>query len=254
MNEDYKILKDDLSAIGLRYGDSVLVHSSYKSMGGLDGGIQTLVDALLSVIGDRGTLIVPTLTYSYVTPEEPVFDFVDTPSCVGAVSEYVRCMSGAQRSVHPTHSCAAIGFNANYYVKGHENDRTPVGKNSPFYKLRELGGKVLMLGCDTNRNTSAHGIEEAFGTSYCLSENFVTYKIIKPDRSYTADYRRHNIRQSGFEQRYGRLRGVMSDEDYKGGVIHGAESYLINAPEMWKVGLECLKKDEFFLVERASIK
>lgn len=253
MNVDYKILKEDLCAIGIRRGDSVLIHSSYKSMGGLDGGIQTLVDALLSVIGDNGTLIVPTLTYSYVTPEKPVFDFTKTPSCVGAISEYVRCMNGAERSVHPTHSCAAIGYNASFYVKGHEIDRTPVGNNSPFYKLRQLGGKVLMLGCDINHNTSVHGIEELFGASYCLSKNFVTYKMIMPEGSYTVDYRRHNIWQSGFAQRYGRLKDVMSSEDYKGGIIHGAQSYLINSPKMWEVGLECLKKNELFFVERMSL-
>ena len=42
--------------LGLKKGDSVLIHSSYKSMGGLVGGIETFVDAVLSVIGDAGSL------------------------------------------------------------------------------------------------------------------------------------------------------------------------------------------------------
>ena len=55
MNADYQKIKEDLSVLGLCKGDAVLVHSSFKSMGAVEGGIQTLVDALLSVIGDSGT-------------------------------------------------------------------------------------------------------------------------------------------------------------------------------------------------------
>ena len=58
MNADYLVLKDDLRAIGVCEGDSILIHSSYKSMGGIEGGIKTFVDALLAVIGDKGTLTV----------------------------------------------------------------------------------------------------------------------------------------------------------------------------------------------------
>ena len=63
MNADYQKIREDLSVLGLQKGDAVLVHSSFKSMGVVEGGIQTFVEALLSVIGDRGTLIVPTLTF-----------------------------------------------------------------------------------------------------------------------------------------------------------------------------------------------
>ena len=59
MNADYQKIKEDLFALGLAAGDSVLIHSSFKSMGTVEGGIQTFVEALLSVIGDTGTLIVP---------------------------------------------------------------------------------------------------------------------------------------------------------------------------------------------------
>ncbi len=252
MNNDYSILKSDLHAIGIREGDSIIIHSSYKSMGGLDGGIKTLIDAILSVIGDSGTLIAPTLTFRDVSVEHPVFDYLNTPSCVGAVSEYVRLMDGAVRSIHPTHSCAVIGKDTDYFVRDHELDRTPVGKNSPFYKLREVGGKVLMLGCGVGCNTSMHGVEEYFGTPYVLPKTPSPYTIILPNEMYTIDFYRHHIRQNGYEQRYDRLKGVMAREYFTPGVIHGAESYLIDAKEMWRVGLECLSRDPYFFVERTN--
>ena len=46
---DFNIIKEDLKSIGLCPGDSVLVHSSFKSMGQVEGGIQTLIDAILDL-------------------------------------------------------------------------------------------------------------------------------------------------------------------------------------------------------------
>ncbi len=88
MNADYRLLKEDFSRIGIGKGDAVLIHSSYKSMGGVEGGIETVISALLAVIGDTGTLVAPAFTFSYVTEANPVFNYVEMPSCVGAISEY----------------------------------------------------------------------------------------------------------------------------------------------------------------------
>jgi len=250
MNTDYKILKEDLCLLGISKGDSVLIHSSYKSMGGLEGGIETLVNALLSVIGERGTLIAPTLTYRDVSVDNPVFDYINTPSCVGAISEFIRLHPDSKRSIHPTHSCAAIGYKTDYFVKGHENDRTPIGKNSPFYKLMQDGGKILMLGCGLARNTSCHGIEEKVGVSYLLPKAPSPYTVILPEKTYTIDYYRHHIFQNGYIQRYDRVESLMDDSFVSQGTVHGAESFLIKAPRLWEVGEKALLADEFFFVEK----
>ena len=251
-NRDYEIIKDDLKRLGLRRGDAVLMHSSYKSLGGLCGGIETLISAILSTIGDTGTLIVPTLSYAFVTAESPVFDHALTPSCVGAVSEYVRRLDGARRSIHPTHSCAAIGYKQDYYIDGHELDRTPVGENSPFYKLSEDGGKLLMLGCGIAPNTSMHGVEERFGAWYLLTEKPSPYTVIAGGESYTIPFRRHNILQNGFVQCYKRLEEVLDARYMPSAEVHGATSYLIDSHEMWRAGLDALRRDELFFVKRCE--
>lgn len=252
MNKDHEIIVEDLRRLGLDKGDAVLVHSSYKSLGAVEGGIQTLVEAILAVIGEGGTLIVPTLTFRDVSETNRVFDYINTPSCVGAVSEYVRHMDGAKRSIHPTHSCAAIGKKRDWYICGHENDRTPVGKNSPIYKLREDGGKILLLGCSTEANTSMHGVEEAFRVSYVLPHTPAVYRVILPDRTYEIDFYRHHIRQNGYAQRYDRLESIMDSRYMRSGVVHGAKSWLIDASVMWKVALDKLKEDEYFFVDDVS--
>ena len=57
-------ISDDLASLGLRAGHHVLVHSSLSSLGHVDGGAETVVRALLDVVGPTGTVLVPTLTGS----------------------------------------------------------------------------------------------------------------------------------------------------------------------------------------------
>ena len=58
-NTDFQQLVADLRAIGIQEGDSLLVHSSFKSMGHIEGGIATLIAAFRHVLGETGTLILP---------------------------------------------------------------------------------------------------------------------------------------------------------------------------------------------------
>lgn len=249
-NPDYLQLVSDLRAIGIQEGDCLLVHSSFKSMGHIEGGIATLVSALLHVLGETGTLIVPTFSYASVTIDNPVFDYVNTPSCVGAIPEYVRHMPEAIRSVHPTHSCAAIGMRAKEFTCDHYLDSTPVGKNSPIYKLRLAKGKILMLGCTLSSNTIMHGVEEAFPVFYVLPKEPKPYTIVLPDKTYEIPFYRHHILKNGFNQRYDRLENVLPPEYMPKGKIHGAESILLDAEKVWEYGLATMAKDETYFVEK----
>lgn len=49
-------LIDELRAIGVKAGMNLLVHSSLKRVGPVDGGAETIVDALRDVLGPGGTL------------------------------------------------------------------------------------------------------------------------------------------------------------------------------------------------------
>ena len=249
MIADYKQLTEDFRTLGIVKGDSVIVHSSYKSMGGIEGGIETLIEAMLSVVGDSGTLIFPTLTYVTVTAQNPIFDYLRSPSCTGAISEYVRNMNSSIRSIHPTHSVAAIGANATYFTGGHENDRTPCGENSPFRKNIESGGKILMLGCNVAYNTTFHALEEMANTSYVLTSPPIEHTIILPSGSYKGNYRRHSIVQNGYAQRYDRITAEEGNGLIKG-YVHGAHCHLFSADIMAKCALSLMSKDEKYFVEK----
>lgn len=119
-----------------------------------------MIDAFLDVVGEKGALCFPTLSYLFTTEANPIFDIRITPTNLGVIPETFRRRSGVQRSLHPTHSVAAIGAQAALVTQDHYKDTTPVGANSPFRWVRDLCGQVVFLGCGCRCNTSIHGVEE----------------------------------------------------------------------------------------------
>ncbi|MFO7947115.1 MAG: AAC(3) family N-acetyltransferase [Armatimonadota bacterium] len=166
---------DDIVAglrdIGLKEADLVQVHSSLSSFGYVEGGADTVVDALLEVVGPRGTVMMPTFNHGNVD----IFDIEQTPSINGAITEALRNRPESRRSMHPTHPYGAIGYLARELVEGHLAAGT-FGNESPLGKLAIWGGKVLLLGVGMNVNTAAH-IGECMGNWHCVGERMKRCKI-----------------------------------------------------------------------------
>jgi aminoglycoside 3-N-acetyltransferase len=139
-------LADDLKKAGIRKGCPLLIHTSLSALGHVEGGANTVIDALLDAVGPEGTLVIPTLSYLYTNAESPTFDVAKTPTNLGTIPETFRLRHGVARSMHPTHSCAAVGPQTLAVLGEHRHDRSPVGENSPFRKVRDLDGQVAFLG------------------------------------------------------------------------------------------------------------
>lgn len=241
-------MAQDLAALGIKENDTVLVHASLSSLGFVEGGADTVIDTLISVLKD-GTLLMPTLSFDSVTVSEPVFSVNDTPSCVGKISETFRKRAGVIRSMHPTHSVAAYGKNACEICRRHIESDTPVGDTSPFSLLPKYNGKVLMLGCTLRPNTSMHGVEELIKPDYLLCPEMTEYILIDKDgKEIKKKYWRHFFHAPGYsaEQRYQRLANLM---DIPVGKVLCADAYLIDAQTMWEKGYEALKRDNHYFVE-----
>lgn len=153
-----------LHELGIRPGDMVLVHSSFDAFEGFRGKPTDVIAALEQAVGPAGTLLMPTLPFGGLAVEyvktNPVFDAIRTPSRMGLVTELFRRSPGVVRSVHPTHSVAVWGANADAIAAGHHEARTPCGQGSPFARLLEHAGKILLLGADITSLTFFHTIEE----------------------------------------------------------------------------------------------
>lgn len=159
-------LVNDLQKIGIRKGDSVLVHSSLSKIGFVEGGAKTVIGALMDVTGNEGTLLFPTFPAKGRNKthleEHPFFDITKTPSQMGSITEHFRKMEGVLRSFHPTDCVAAKGPLAEYYTGSHFGQLTPYNEHSPFRKLCDKGGKILMLGTTLNGAcTNLHTLEDA---------------------------------------------------------------------------------------------
>jgi len=164
-------LENQLKACGIKEGSTLLVHASLSKIGPVQGGALTVVNALLSVLGTKGNLLMPSspvsgLQLDYVF-QNPVFDVKNTPSKMGAISEVFRTMPGVLRSLHPTEPICAVGPDADFLTDGHFNQLTPYNADSPFNRLYELNGKILYLGVSLdNAGTNLHTLEDAVDFPY----------------------------------------------------------------------------------------
>jgi len=246
-------LSSDLRTLGIQPGDTVLMHSSYKSLGGIEGGAAGFFDAFLSLLGEDGTLVLPALTYANVNRDQPNFDVRTTPTCVGYLTEYFRTqVEGVIRSLHPTHSCCVWGRHAKYLTENHFRDRTPVGTNSPFALLPKVGGKILFLGCSYDRNTSMHGVEEWVEPEYVMDRLLpVVYHITDADGNTTkrTHLKYHFHRDDvDYEQKYSRMVDLLPPDKITHGRILDAQCVLMDAAAVWQTGVETMKRDPYYFV------
>lgn len=243
MNYDFH---KQFEALGIRPGDTVLMHSSMKA---LQTSItpEEFLQALIGYLGAEGTLLLPALSYDILGGEAPYrFDTAATPSCIGLLPETFRRMPGVVRSQHPTHSVCAFGAKAVQLTQNHHLDDTPVGPNSPFRLLPKVGGKLLMLGNVLRCCTFMHGMEEIACAPYCLNEHTAEY-IVDGDKK---ELYGHNFK--GILQRYDRIANVLREPALKMGKIGAADCHLIDAKALQKAATMMMAEDPYFFVERAD--
>ncbi len=138
---------------GIKAGDKFILHSSLRSLGNVEGGADTVIDAMLKSVHPGGTVFVPVSTFG-----KP-FNPAESTSEVGWITEVFRKRPGAIRSLHPSHSIAGIGPDAARILAGHEMT-TPMGPGSPLIKLAAEGGYIMLIGATHEGNSTIHCAHE----------------------------------------------------------------------------------------------
>lgn len=178
--------KDDLATLlhelGIQHSDLVMAHSSFDRFlgftdvrGGPSGfdsrppalfprGVRGVIKVLQEAVGESGTLAMPTFPFSgtafdYVARGQ-VTDVRKTRSKTGIISDVFWRLPGVVRSVHPTHPVAAWGARAEELIADSHLAKTPCGRGTPFYRLLELNGKILLMGTEILSMTFYHAVEE----------------------------------------------------------------------------------------------
>lgn len=167
-------LAADLRALGVRAGGIAMVHARMSAIGWVVGGSETVVRALLDALGLDGTLAAYASWEDHVyhehdrprehrdayRAEPPAFDVATGEAARdhGRIPERVRTWPGARRSTHPEASVVAVGPRARWLTDPHPDD-DGYGARSPFARLVEAEGQVLMLGAPLDTVTLLHHAE-----------------------------------------------------------------------------------------------
>jgi len=184
------MIKNCLAALGIVEGDTVFFHSSMKSIGYIEGGADTVIDAFLETIGNTGTLALPGLCmYDFAQMDREAiakaWDINNAPTYTGVIPETFRKRPGTLRSDNPTHSVTAVGKYAGEITKDHINacgaenaegrpiwaSRGAFGKDSPWDKLYKLDAKYLLIGVDFHNCTLLHHVQIVFWEEYLKPNN-----------------------------------------------------------------------------------
>lgn len=155
-----------LAELGIKPGDTLMVHSSLSSFGQVDGGADAVIDAVLDSVGPNGHVVMPALTATFVGPygnaAGRAFNPKTTPSRVGKITDLFWRRPKAVRSEHPTHSIACIGPRADEWMAGHDKGST-FSWDSPYAKYVRADGKpskLVFLGVTMVCNTTLHAVED----------------------------------------------------------------------------------------------
>lgn len=150
--------------------DTIVVHTSYKSLGGVDGGADTVIDALEELAGKDGTALFPAFNFQSWT-ETHYFDVLETPSKMGMITEMARLRPYAKRTPHPIYSFSALGPRAEEFSK--TEDVEAYGPNSAFALFHKLNATIISIGLDFNSSFSMHHyIEYNVGCNYRRVKEF----------------------------------------------------------------------------------
>lgn len=167
-------ITNDLKALGVDKGMTVIVHSSLSSIGWISGGEVAVVEALMKVVTEEGTLIMPTQSSDLSDPKHwsrppvpeewwpiiresvPAFDPCKTPTrAMGKIVECFRTYPNVVRSNHPLGSFAAWGKHAEEITMNHSLSMS-FGEKSPLGKIYDFDGYILLIGVGYDCNTSVH--------------------------------------------------------------------------------------------------
>lgn len=166
---DLNALQSFLEQLKIPKNSTVIIHSSLFKFGVIDGGINSLMKILRNVFDDSYTIAVPTFTFKYATTR--YWSYEDSKSETGVLCEKVRKSDGALRSIHPFHSIAAYGPNAEYLTNS--ICESSFGKDSAFEKLYKLNAYNLSLGSEfIGGATFCHYAEELLEVPYRYYKEF----------------------------------------------------------------------------------
>ncbi len=171
-------IRESLREVGVSSKDVIIIHANAGVAAqlihvDLENRLNTLINDLVNFIGNSGTLVIPTFSYTFTKNQE--FDFENTPSDIGTFSESCRIRPEFCRSRNPNFSFSSVGKYAKYFADSRIDDC--FGNGTAFDLLFKYNAKIVCLGCDFSRITFAHYVEQSIGVPYRYLKSFKGYLV-----------------------------------------------------------------------------
>lgn len=160
-------------------GKPVIVHSSLKSIGEIEGRGEVLLEALIEhFTKDGGILCVPTHTWRTC-----VLDLSKAESCLGKLPEIAAGHKDGLRSLHPTHSMTVFGDKkrCENFIKNEINVDSPTNPDGCYGNIFKENGFVLLIGVGQEKNTCIHCVDEMLEIPHRLTKEGIYADIIYKD-------------------------------------------------------------------------
>lgn len=242
--------------LGIKNGDIVLVHSSFKSLGEVEGGAETVISGFLEAIGEEGTLVFPTFTQKDFGNAYKTWH-IDKESDTGYLTNYFRKREGSVRSDQATHSVAVSGRLKYELTKthGHTSKRfgsmgdTPFAPDSPWEKMYHMNAKIVMLGVDPLYITFRHYAE------YCYIEECLNALSGKKEYDEMKDRLTDFCKKGVWPHLHNLVLAEIYNEKYgeKKSTCGDAELLCFNAKEFVDLAIEHLKNYDEKVLRREDL-
>ncbi len=239
---------EDLRRMNAPQDKVVLVHTSLRAVGEVEGRGEAFLEALIEYFtADGGLLLIPTHTWASLGGESDItLDMSSEKTCIGTLPNIAAVHPMAHRSLHPTHSMSVFDGKtrsgepgtAEDYIAGEVMVDTSTSPKGCYGRVYDMGGKILLIGVGHNRDTYLHSVEERMDVPNRLSVNPVAIKIrLKSGDVIERPIRHHHAegikdvsaRYPKYEPAF-RLHGAIED-----GTIGNAAVQLCDARKMAEV-------------------
>ena len=205
-----QFIKAQIDNIFIPEGVPIIIHTSLRSIGKIEGGAETLLNILVNKITSRGgVLIIPTHTWDNLGKDCPTLDLTKKEANLGAFPLVALNDPRGYRTDNPTHSAVIFGDRSEAIRLSSNESKvdTPVAPDSIYGRLYDEDGYVLLVGVTLNKNTYLHSVEEALDF---------------PDRMLS-EYTDVSVKYSDGSLEHRRIR--LFDESVHGDVSHKYDIY-----------------------------
>lgn len=246
-----------LKNLGIKNGDILLVHGALSQVGYVEGGADTVIDALIEAVGKEGTILMPAFTRPYIAFEGTCnkrrdyrpFSAEDKDHIsTGTIAKTLLQRKNTRRSAHATHSWCGVGAKAEECLREHALLDSPASDKSPMAVAHKLGGKVLFFGCDMTCNTFLHFLEDQSEAPFLQNavikvrgaDGNLHTEVIKNHLPGDRDFYHSPAAERKFYRR-AMARGLkIEQEDLGMGILR-----VIELQSLYRIGMELFAEDPF---------